>query len=250
MIWPAIGRIGQGLLIAGHAGVEADLADRARLSSVYGRRSRGPRTRCRRPAPGRRSRPAGTVIGRVSGMVGTRLVREGGLQIGHGQAGGGDHRGPVAGRNGPALAPFAHRLGAHAGQPRGGVRAAQAFDDMIDRDRHGGSMYGKKLPTATTAGRVGKFFPREHGRRATDVQERKPMMTGGCQCGAVRYALFDAPESTVCHCRMCQKAVGGPFAALSKVQASRISPGPAASRPASRVRRPPNGISARLAARR
>ena len=43
-------------------------------------------------------------------------------------------------------------------------------------------------------------------------------MTGGCQCGAVRYALFAAPESTVCHCRMCQKAVGGPFAALSKVQ--------------------------------
>lgn len=45
-----------------------------------------------------------------------------------------------------------------------------------------------------------------------------PTMTGGCQCGAVRYALFEAPESTVCHCRMCQKAVGGPFAALSKVK--------------------------------
>jgi hypothetical protein len=42
-------------------------------------------------------------------------------------------------------------------------------------------------------------------------------MTGGCQCGAVRYALFETPVSTVCHCRMCQKAVGGPFAALSKV---------------------------------
>ena len=44
-----------------------------------------------------------------------------------------------------------------------------------------------------------------------------PTMTGGCQCGAVRYALFEAPASTVCHCRMCQKAVGGPFAALCKV---------------------------------
>jgi hypothetical protein len=42
-------------------------------------------------------------------------------------------------------------------------------------------------------------------------------LTGGCQCGAVRYALAEQPESTVCHCRMCQKAVGGPFAALSKV---------------------------------
>jgi hypothetical protein len=42
-------------------------------------------------------------------------------------------------------------------------------------------------------------------------------MTGGCQCGAVRYALFEVPVSSVCHCRMCQKAVGGPFAALAKL---------------------------------
>ena len=41
--------------------------------------------------------------------------------------------------------------------------------------------------------------------------------TGGCQCGAVRYALLSAPEGSVCHCRMCQKAVGGPFAALAKL---------------------------------
>jgi hypothetical protein len=49
------------------------------------------------------------------------------------------------------------------------------------------------------------------------MPETKPVMTGGCQCGAIRYALFEVPVSTVCHCRMCQKAVGGPFAALSKV---------------------------------
>lgn len=49
------------------------------------------------------------------------------------------------------------------------------------------------------------------------MSERAPIMTGGCQCGAVRYALFQMPELTVCHCRMCQKAVGGPFAALAKV---------------------------------
>jgi hypothetical protein len=42
-------------------------------------------------------------------------------------------------------------------------------------------------------------------------------VTGGCQCGAVRYALLEAPEVTLCHCRMCQKAVGGPFAALAAV---------------------------------
>ncbi len=39
--------------------------------------------------------------------------------------------------------------------------------------------------------------------------------TGGCQCGAVRYAFLSAPEkSHVCHCRMCQKAVGNVFATL------------------------------------
>ncbi len=50
-----------------------------------------------------------------------------------------------------------------------------------------------------------------------------PTLTGGCQCGAVRYALFEAPDSTICHCRMCQKAVGGPFAALAKVPLSRFA---------------------------
>src|ERR1700759_1008697 len=50
------------------------------------------------------------------------------------------------------------------------------------------------------------------------MDNARPIMPGGCQCGAVRYALFETPESTVCHCRMCQKAVGGPFAGLSKVR--------------------------------
>lgn len=42
-------------------------------------------------------------------------------------------------------------------------------------------------------------------------------ITGGCQCGAVRYALHvDRVEKPhVCHCRMCQKATGGLFAALA-----------------------------------
>jgi hypothetical protein len=49
------------------------------------------------------------------------------------------------------------------------------------------------------------------------MPHEQPIQTGGCQCGAVRYALYERPVSTVCHCRMCQKAVGGLFAALSKV---------------------------------
>jgi hypothetical protein len=44
------------------------------------------------------------------------------------------------------------------------------------------------------------------------------LLTGGRQCGAVRYALSALPEDAhFCHCRMCQKAVGGPFAALAGV---------------------------------
>jgi len=34
----------------------------------------------------------------------------------------------------------------------------------------------------------------------------------------VRYALHAKPKSTFCHCRMCQKATGGVFAALSMVK--------------------------------
>jgi hypothetical protein len=42
-------------------------------------------------------------------------------------------------------------------------------------------------------------------------------ITGGCQCGAVRYALHveKLEKPHVCHCRMCQKATGGVFAALA-----------------------------------
>jgi len=43
--------------------------------------------------------------------------------------------------------------------------------------------------------------------------------SGGCQCGAIRFhstELRDNPH--VCHCRMCQKAVGNLFAALVGVR--------------------------------
>ena len=43
-------------------------------------------------------------------------------------------------------------------------------------------------------------------------------LTGGCQCGAVRYRTTAAPTATyVCHCRMCQKSAAGPFAAFATV---------------------------------
>jgi hypothetical protein len=43
-------------------------------------------------------------------------------------------------------------------------------------------------------------------------------LTGGCQCGAVRYALLQQPDNPhICHCRMCQKAFGSFFAPLTGV---------------------------------
>jgi hypothetical protein len=40
--------------------------------------------------------------------------------------------------------------------------------------------------------------------------------SGGCQCGAVRFRVTAMMDNAhICHCRMCQKAVGSPFAALA-----------------------------------
>jgi hypothetical protein len=39
--------------------------------------------------------------------------------------------------------------------------------------------------------------------------DNKPVHTGGCQCGAVRFRVEGAlGDASVCHCRMCQKAFG------------------------------------------
>jgi hypothetical protein len=42
------------------------------------------------------------------------------------------------------------------------------------------------------------------------------VFTGGCQCGAVRFRIDgELRRASVCHCRMCQKATGGPFGAFA-----------------------------------
>jgi hypothetical protein len=46
----------------------------------------------------------------------------------------------------------------------------------------------------------------------------RPVITGGCQCGAVRYAISGSlGNAGICHCRMCQKAFGSWGAALVSV---------------------------------
>jgi hypothetical protein len=43
-------------------------------------------------------------------------------------------------------------------------------------------------------------------------------ISGGCQCGAVRYRITtQTNEAAICHCRMCQKASGNYFQALAAV---------------------------------
>ena len=51
--------------------------------------------------------------------------------------------------------------------------------------------------------------------------ETKPLFAGGCQCGAIRFALTTAPTKiSICHCRMCQKASGAPFASFAEIKKS------------------------------
>ena len=39
-------------------------------------------------------------------------------------------------------------------------------------------------------------------------------LTGGCQCGAVRFRVDRLGRGSICHCRMCQKQFGSFYAAL------------------------------------
>jgi hypothetical protein len=49
-------------------------------------------------------------------------------------------------------------------------------------------------------------------------RELHMQMTGGCLCGSLRYSVSAAPVfQVICHCKMCQKASGGPFVALAFV---------------------------------
>ena len=49
--------------------------------------------------------------------------------------------------------------------------------------------------------------------------DNKPIYSGGCQCGAVRFRVEGAlGDASVCHCRMCQKAFGGFYAPLVSVR--------------------------------
>ena len=53
--------------------------------------------------------------------------------------------------------------------------------------------------------------------------DNRPIYTGGCQCGAVRFRVEGAlGDASICHCRMCQKAMGNFYAPLVSVRSARL----------------------------
>lgn len=53
--------------------------------------------------------------------------------------------------------------------------------------------------------------------------DNRPLYSGGCQCGAVRFRVEGAlGDASVCHCRMCQKAAGNFYLPLVSVGSARL----------------------------
>lgn len=49
------------------------------------------------------------------------------------------------------------------------------------------------------------------------------MWSGGCLCGHCRYVVSEIPSHVgYCHCSMCRRATGGPFAVLIRVRAESL----------------------------
>ena len=54
--------------------------------------------------------------------------------------------------------------------------------------------------------------------------DNKPVYSGGCQCGAVRFRVEGAlSDVSICHCRMCQKASGNFYEPLVSVRGAKLS---------------------------
>ena len=54
--------------------------------------------------------------------------------------------------------------------------------------------------------------------------DNRPIYTGGCQCGAVRFRVEGAlGDASICHCRMCQKASGNFYQPLVSVRGAKLT---------------------------
>ncbi|MBQ9353351.1 GFA family protein [Phyllobacterium sp.] len=53
--------------------------------------------------------------------------------------------------------------------------------------------------------------------------DNRPVYSGGCQCGAVRFRVEGAlTDTSICHCRMCQKAFGNFYAPLVSTRTAHL----------------------------
>ena len=53
--------------------------------------------------------------------------------------------------------------------------------------------------------------------------DNRPVYSGGCQCGAVRFRVEGAlGDASICHCRMCQKACGNFYLPLVSVRGAKL----------------------------
>jgi hypothetical protein len=167
------GRVGQRFLIPGHGGAETHLPHRTGCLRM-GAKAAPPKDGAIRQHQG----GSGAGGNSVGGMLhkGTRLFVKVGLQIGQTEAGDPDHRGPVTRRNGTRLAPFAHRLGAHARQFGRRIRATHTFYDIINGDRHSRQYMGRNFPLQPSTIHLGNLFrptrsisPKAPNQGETDV---------------------------------------------------------------------------------
>jgi hypothetical protein len=64
----------------------------------------------------------------------------------------------------------------------------------------------------------------------------RPLQTGGCQCGAIRYQISEAPQLVyTCHCRECQRLTGSAFSMALVTNTETFSLTGAAPRPLQRT---------------
>src|SRR4051794_362800 len=74
-------------------------------------------------------------------------------------------------------------------------------------------------------------------------------LTGGCGCGAVRFALSEAPIAAgYCHCTRCQRRTGGPWSLQARVAPGSFTITHGAE--AGAARRPGGGVAKGVRSRR
>jgi hypothetical protein len=57
-----------------------------------------------------------------------------------------------------------------------------------------------------------------------NVEKESKALTGGCQCGAVRFRVEgELGDASICHCRMCQKAAGNFYLPLVSVRGAKLT---------------------------